>query len=148
MKELKSKLPYEVHYNKFDDGSGRGMFAARWSQDEFESIEDFIRFRVKYSSVLQSIIQAQPMEEIEKWFFSDPEWEKASSNIISSLSAKNGDAAIWLKSQLLSFNIPWLNECEHDTIYELVGGFIHSEWPELIATGKSGYLIIFVADSL
>ena len=67
--------------------------------------------------------------------------------MISSLSAKNGDAAIWLKSKPLSFNIPWLNDYEHDTIYELAG-FFHSEWPELVATGKSGYLIIFVADSL
>jgi hypothetical protein len=144
MEELKNKQPYEIFYQKFNDGSERGVFAAQWPEDDFDGIEDFIKFLVKYSSAMQDLIQFDSIDEAEDWYSPVPDHNIGASNIIASLNTQNSDALAWLRSNLAFIDIPWLKDNDYGTLYVLGG----EDWPELIAKGDAGFLNIFVADSL
>lgn len=144
MDELKKKRPYQMHFQEFDDNSGRAVFASRWKKEDFSDLQSFREFYSKFSSAIQALVQYNSMEEAENWFSPELYFDGFTTEECVHPAPHEIDATIWIESKLSFISIPWLHAFEHEKLYVYEG----EEFPELIAIGKSGYLNMFVADAL
>ena len=141
LSEFLAKEPYDTHVCEFDDHSGRGVFAARWLDFEFDNPLEFHIFLFRFSYVLQPYIQGVRGEELGSFFIPDEDAASRATAMHEAHQFTNLEAIHWMHR--FSFaTIPWLRDYEHSTSMELPG----DDFPELLAYGKAGYLTVFVAD--
>jgi hypothetical protein len=141
--DFSNKQPYDFHLCRFDDdGTERGVFAARWQASDFQDDLEFQVFLFKYSGLLQPYICGKRDAELESWFAPDEAAESSAIAYHKSHKVVDLDAKDWLERKLSFATIPWLEKGQHLKAMELTV----DEFPELVAFGDAGYLTVFVAD--
>ncbi len=119
------------------------VFLARWRKEYFDSHGAFIRMTEMYDSAMQGFIQAMSPNDLAKWFVPREDYDVSAPPADVSPS-RTEDSVDWLKRNFPFVRVPWLRTGDHIEI--LVDD--ESEFGNLIAYGKSGYLYVFVADLL
>ncbi len=140
--EFLEKQPHECYVCQLDTDSERGIFAARWPSEDFQSPLDFQIFLFKFSSLLQPYIHGLREVELESYFQSDENAVAKAKDFHRAQTIIASDAKEWLAREFSFAKIPWLQSNDHENSMELTV----DDTPELFAFGENGYLTIFVAD--
>ena len=150
--ELWTRLPYQASRCEFEDDSGWAAYAARWHEEEFKSMFDFVHFCFCYSSIMQFVIANQKRlaaglrmyrDEALDWFVPNEAPKAYAQKQLDGHGTSSLDAAQWVAMNLNFVEILWLNVGDHDTTLVVPS----DEYSDLYSFGKKGYLTVFAINN-